>query len=615
MLRRVSRVACGLLVLSSMFMSPAAYAWWSDDWAFRKELTLDLSPAGANIPANATNVPVLVRLSIANFPYFGDARPDGADLRFVAGDDKTPLKFHIEKFDPQAQIALLWVNLPQVSGGLNADRIYLYYGNPQAASDGDAAGTYDNRQALVYHFAGGATQDSSASRNEPQALTAQLNAASLIGSGLTFDGTKSFTVPASPSLQIAPDQGYTISAWVKADGAQTRAVIAALGDQGRDLVLGIDGERAFARLRDGREVLVSQAQGTLVGEWHHLALRASATSLELFVDGVTAGKADISLPALGGPLTVGGGAAGGFLRGDLDELQVAGAARSDAWLRAAALSQGMVAPLLVYGGDAQNDQGGAETSYFASTLRNVTVDGWVIIAVLAVMFLASVAIMAGKLLYLNRVASGNRKFLEEFHRQRNDPAALERREAKAHPGSEDESAFEEQKGSGVMSALHAKDKTYGISVLWPLYHHGMREVMGRLDGKAAGADRVKSLSPQSIEAIRATMDATLTRSTQRLQSQMVWLTISISGGPFLGLLGTVVGVMITFAAIAASGEVNVNAIAPGTAAALVATVAGLAVAIPCLFGYNYLNTRIKEIVADMRVFVDEFTTRIAETYT
>ena len=110
------------------------------------------------------------------------------------------------------------------------------------------------------------------------------------------------------------------------------------------------------------------------------------------------------------------------------------------------------------------------------------------------------------------------------------------------------------------------------------------------------------------------MDASQTRMTQRLQSQMVLLTIAISGGPFLGLLGTVVGVMITFAAIAATGDVNVNAIAPGTAAALVATVAGLGVAIPCLFGYNWLNSRIKEIVADMRVFVDEFVTRIAEHY-
>ncbi|MGC4665521.1 MotA/TolQ/ExbB proton channel family protein, partial [Escherichia coli] len=87
-------------------------------------------------------------------------------------------------------------------------------------------------------------------------------------------------------------------------------------------------------------------------------------------------------------------------------------------------------------------------------------------------------------------------------------------------------------------------------------------------------------------AIRASLDASVTRLTQRLNSQMVWLTIAISGGPFLGLLGTVVGVMITFAAIAASGDVNINAIAPGTAAALVATVCGLGVAIPCLFGYN-----------------------------
>jgi biopolymer transport protein ExbB len=72
--------------------------------------------------------------------------------------------------------------------------------------------------------------------------------------------------------------------------------------------------------------------------------------------------------------------------------------------------------------------------------------------------------------------------------------------------------------------------------------------------------------------------------------------------------------LTTFAATAASGDVNINAIAPGTAAALAATVAGLAVAIPCLFGYNYLNTRIKEITADMRVFVDEFVTQLAEHY-
>jgi hypothetical protein len=111
---------------------------------------------------------------------------------------------------------------------------------------------------------------------------------------------------------------------------------------------------------------------------------------------------------------------------------------------------------------------------------------------------------------------------------------------------------------------------------------------------------------------RFALDSSVVKEMQRLNRLMVVLTIAISGGPFLGLLGTVVGVMITFAAIAASGDVNVNAIAPGIAAALVATVAGLGVAIPALFGYNYLISRIKNLSDDIQVFVDEFVTKMAE---
>jgi biopolymer transport protein ExbB len=58
----------------------------------------------------------------------------------------------------------------------------------------------------------------------------------------------------------------------------------------------------------------------------------------------------------------------------------------------------------------------------------------------------------------------------------------------------------------------------------------------------------------------------------------------------------------------------VNAIAPGIAAALVATVAGLAVAIPALFGYNYLTSRIRDISTDMQVFSDEILTKLAEQF-
>src|SRR5262249_32606761 len=164
------------------------------------ELTLDLSAAGANIPADASDVPVLVRLSIANFPYFADAKADGADLRFIAADDKTPLKFHIEKFDAQAQVALLWVRVPKITGGLNAATLSLDSGSAAAAAAADAAGSSASNQALPYHFAAAApaAQASTGFRNEPQNLSATAEPASLIGAGLRFDGTNAFTVPAAP---------------------------------------------------------------------------------------------------------------------------------------------------------------------------------------------------------------------------------------------------------------------------------------------------------------------------------------------------------------------------------------------------------------------------------
>jgi biopolymer transport protein ExbB len=147
--------------------------------------------------------------------------------------------------------------------------------------------------------------------------------------------------------------------------------------------------------------------------------------------------------------------------------------------------------------------------------------------------------------------------------------------------------------------------------VYRIYHIGAEEIRHRFPGGANGA---KVLSAQSIRAIRASLDAGMVKESHKLNNQMVLLTIAISGGPFLGLLGTVIGVMITFAAIAAAGDVNVNAIAPGIAAALLATVAGLTVAIPSLFGYNYLTIRIKNATSDMHVFIDEFVTKMAEFY-
>lgn len=590
------------LLTSGGFWGQDAQAWWNNDWSFRKEISFDLTPAGADIAGAATDVPILIRLSLGNFQYFADAKPDGSDFVFIAADDKTPLKFHIDRFDAKAQIAFVWVRLPRLTGGANTDKIFLYYGNKKATSGADAPGTYDTGQALVYHFGApaGSPQDVTGYKSEPSKFEAEVNPASLIGSGAKFSGHQLISVPATGAVHVAAGKGFTLSTWVRFDTAQSDAYVAQLADQGRELVLGLSGAQAYARYSGGSApVTVQQTNALTTGEWHHLALRLSDGQLTLLVDGVDAGHSSAVAQEMGGTLTIGGAAAGShYYSGEMDELEVSNVGRSADWLKAAARSQGVVAPLVVYGGDSQKEGGGE--SYFVTTLRNVTVDGWVIISILSVLFVVALLIMISKGIFLTRVAAGNRKFLAEFNKLSADPAALEKRLGGSEP---------DEGGTSI-----AEGSAFGVSTLWPLYHHGMRETMKRLEGQAAGADRVRTLSPQSIEAIRAALDASVTRLVQKLNNQMVWLTIAISGGPFLGLLGTVVGVMITFAAIAASGDVNINAIAPGTAAALVATVAGLGVAIPCLFGYNYLNTRVKEISADMHVFADEFVARVAETY-
>jgi biopolymer transport protein ExbB len=238
--------------------------------------------------------------------------------------------------------------------------------------------------------------------------------------------------------------------------------------------------------------------------------------------------------------------------------------------------------------------------YIGVIIDSLTVDGWVVIGILAIMSAVSCWVMFSKLSYLNNAIKANQVFLRAWSHLSRDLTGLE------------------DENGGLNAKLDPRGKKLmRNSPLYHVYHTGVEEIRHRLkdeSGKEGGdaMDKDGGLSGRSIEAIRASMDGTLIRENEKLTSNMVLLTIAISGGPFLGLLGTVVGVMITFAAVAQAGDVNVNAIAPGIAAALAATVAGLAVAIPALFGYNYLLTRIKATTNDLHVFIDEFVTKLAE---
>ena len=589
-----------------MLLPLGAHAeWWNDDWDFRKQITLDTTQAGAATNAPLQDVPVLLRLHIGNFGYFADTLPDGGDIRFVAGDDTTPLPFYIDSYDQSLEMAMIWVKVPSLAPATSAN-IFMYYGNPEATSASDPAAIMSINDVASFSFGEEPVRDNTEFAHNPVQNSAVLSPGAVIGSGLAFAGAEFMQIAASPALAYVPEQGLTLSSWVRLDETQSGAPLIQMTDasSGAQIEIAVDGFAPVLRVNDGTQSgeLVSSTELS-IGAWHLVATTISSESTALYVDGALVAEGSGLAATVGGDVFVGRDVAGErWLSGVvIDQLNVVNTVRSADYLALAFTNQGQSDYLVRYGEDGQREAG-EEASYLIITLQNVTVDGWVVIILCAFMSIASWIIMITKGMVLRKVRTQNNQFITDFRKQQ-DITALDREETVEE---------EEFSNSSLLQAM-GKDDHYQASTLYHLYHTGIAEVNKRLAG-AVGADRTRQLSRQSMDAIRASIDSTGVRETQKLNSQMVLLTIAIAGGPFLGLLGTVVGVMITFAAIAASGDVNVNSIAPGIAAALAATVAGLVVAIPALFGYNYLASQIKEIVADDRVFVDEFTTRIAENY-
>jgi biopolymer transport protein ExbB len=274
--------------------------------------------------------------------------------------------------------------------------------------------------------------------------------------------------------------------------------------------------------------------------------------------------------------------------GEIDELRISKAERPAGAIALAAHSEGAGARLLAF--DKAEETKAVGPNYFGILFKALTPDAWAVIAILGVMSAISWVVMIAKGLVIGRTGGANDDFLYAYEQ------AVSK--ARAHEGL---ARFD----AGPQAAASSLARLFAI---------GQRELRTRLEEAPAPTGSAFALAPQSIAAIRSALDAGQAREAQRLNKSMVLLTIAISGGPFLGLLGTVIGVMITFAGVAAAGDVNINAIAPGIAAALLATVAGLGVAIPALFGYNYLRSRISEIRTEDQIFVDELEKRIAEVY-
>ncbi|WP_268798210.1 DUF2341 domain-containing protein [Pseudomonas huanghezhanensis] len=582
----MQRIFMTLFVCLGLALPAVANAWWQDDWQYRKQITVDTTPQGAAINDALGRSALLVRLHTGNFTFDGVSE-NGADIRFVTADDKTVLHHQVESFDPLMGMALIWVDIPRIEGGQRQD-VWMYYGNTKAPAVSSGQATFDSDYSAVLHFddvTGSPARDSSAYANNAQAMVGS-SVDGVIGHALQLNGQPLLLAP-SASLQHAQGAPFSFSLWVHQDQANGDQVLLARREGNNALLVGLSQGAPFFEINGQRSAL---GQPLAAGQWSHVALTADASQARLFVNGRQAVSLAQPLPAFNSPLALGGDAppvaapASAWLpfAGAIDEVRLSRVARTPAALLADATAQGAESRLVVYGVDEK--QSGFGFGSLGFLLNAVPVDAWVIIAVLVMMMLQSWVVMISKSRSLGRVTRANQAFRERFDTI----------------GTRLEMLADDHDLPGRL-----KD-----SSLWRLYQVAVREIRTR---REQGAD-VSAVSAATIEAIRASMDGVRTRENQKLSAKLSSLSNAIAGGPYIGLLGTVLGIMVVFLGTAMAGDVNINAIAPGMAAALLATAMGLFVAIPALFGYNKLITRNREVSADMRVFVDEFITRLAELY-
>ena len=219
-----------------------------------------------------------------------------------------------------------------------------------------------------------------------------------------------------------------------------------------------------------------------------------------------------------------------------------------------------------------------------SVFRMATLEAQVILVILALFSIGAWSVIAFKVVQMRRARKLNQFFTAEFKAQKTVLEMYDRRiQAEGCP-------------------------------LFAVYQAGSVELDARLKGGAAGEARKKHVSLKSMEHVKRLMENAVAQESLKLESGLILLAIAVSGAPFLGLLGTVWGVMDTFAGIARSGSASMAAMAPGVAAALVTTVAGLLVAIPSMFGYNWLVHNLRVRTVELDNFAQELVSKMETEY-
>jgi len=211
--------------------------------------------------------------------------------------------------------------------------------------------------------------------------------------------------------------------------------------------------------------------------------------------------------------------------------------------------------------------------------QQATPEAKVIILILIVFSIFAWSIMASKATQMRRAKKLNQLFNAEFRTQKN-----------------------------VLDIYERRVQVDGCP-LFVVYQAGCGELAGRQKMNAARG-KAGRMTLTSMEHIKRALERAVAEESLKLESGLIMLAIAVSGAPFLGLLGTVWGVMSTFSYVGMRGHADLLTMAPGVAAALITTVAGLLVAIPSMFGYNWLVHTLRVLTVELDNFAQELVSKM-----
>lgn len=223
--------------------------------------------------------------------------------------------------------------------------------------------------------------------------------------------------------------------------------------------------------------------------------------------------------------------------------------------------------------------------------ENSNLPGKIIIILLVLGSVFSWSIMWTKLSFIQLARRESARFLARF-RQSSDPLEI-----------------------------YARELKFSVSPLAAVYRAGAEELCFHLLGSSEVdetfemrlADSTR-IGPVEMGSVRSAMERAVGEEMLKLEAQLVLLATAVSGAPFLGLLGTVWGVMDAFSGVAQAGQASMAALAPGVSGSLITTVTGLLVAIPAMFGYNFLITTVKQMTVEMENFAAEASSDFEHRY-